>query len=310
MPSNIQNDNSPQPHPLCPHNLGNTGWQERLAKRNAEGGRYRNLDATTPANSDSSSSSSSSQQSVLFHQDPTSTPRMDRGISIETPTASFMRGERPERRRIVDTLRGPRHECTAYEDIIAPTCKCDVCDKRNEPGIMRCVDCGWQSCRPCIQQWRPRERGIGSGSDNAAARNCNYEDDNDRRSSTISAAGGHDGETESVLEGANALMQLHRETLSVLDELDNGTLTMPSEGPPSPEGRQQKQQRSDGPHYASAGPSTKAAVPLSQTDKLQIMDVSMQSGSAMGKNNDTHGRQFNTRRRANALVWNWLGTWH
>lgn len=112
-----------------------------------------------------------------------------------------------------------------------------------------------------------------------------------------------------MLEGANALMQLHRETLAVLDKLDNGTLTMPSEGPPSPEGHQQ-QQRSDGPHSAIAGPSTKAAVPLTQTDKLQMMDVSMQSGSAMDKNNDTHGRQFNTRRRANALVWNWLGTWH
>lgn len=36
MPSNIQNDNSPQPQPLCPHNPGNTGWQERLAKWNAE----------------------------------------------------------------------------------------------------------------------------------------------------------------------------------------------------------------------------------------------------------------------------------
>lgn len=39
-----------------------------------------------------------------------------------------------------------------FEDLAAHTAKCDVCDKRNTDGMVRCKPCGWQCCRRCLSE--------------------------------------------------------------------------------------------------------------------------------------------------------------
>lgn len=46
---------------------------------------------------------------------------------------------------------GQREQCSAFSDITIPTAVCDVCNRRNTDGIMRCVDCGWQVCVRCAR---------------------------------------------------------------------------------------------------------------------------------------------------------------
>lgn len=37
-----------------------------------------------------------------------------------------------------------------FADVAAHTAKCDDCDKRNRDGMSRCLACGWQCCRKCL----------------------------------------------------------------------------------------------------------------------------------------------------------------
>ncbi|CEO60678.1 hypothetical protein PMG11_05270 [Penicillium brasilianum] len=39
-----------------------------------------------------------------------------------------------------------------FEELAAHTAKCDVCDKRNTDGMVRCKPCGWQCCRQCLAE--------------------------------------------------------------------------------------------------------------------------------------------------------------
>ncbi|KAJ5380791.1 uncharacterized protein N7496_003219 [Penicillium cataractarum] len=39
-----------------------------------------------------------------------------------------------------------------FEELAAHTAKCDVCDKRNTDGMVRCKPCGWQCCRRCLAE--------------------------------------------------------------------------------------------------------------------------------------------------------------
>lgn len=43
------------------------------------------------------------------------------------------------------------HEVTVqFEDVTAHTAKCDECDQRNQDGMVRCLACGWQCCKKCL----------------------------------------------------------------------------------------------------------------------------------------------------------------
>lgn len=37
-----------------------------------------------------------------------------------------------------------------FAEVAAHTAKCDECDKRNRDGMSRCLTCGWQCCRKCL----------------------------------------------------------------------------------------------------------------------------------------------------------------
>lgn len=53
-------------------------------------------------------------------------------------------------------LKVPQRELAVqlveFEELAAHTAKCDVCDKRNTDGMVRCKPCGWQCCRRCLAE--------------------------------------------------------------------------------------------------------------------------------------------------------------
>ncbi|CAL5868754.1 uncharacterized protein PFLUO_LOCUS2981 [Penicillium psychrofluorescens] len=44
----------------------------------------------------------------------------------------------------------PEIVAVQFADVAAHTAKCDKCDRRNKNGMTRCLSCGWQCCRPCL----------------------------------------------------------------------------------------------------------------------------------------------------------------
>ncbi|KAJ5825620.1 hypothetical protein N7474_002758 [Penicillium riverlandense] len=64
---------------------------------------------------------------------------------------------RPLRPLLPGTERHPPLQSTnpelvavQFADVAAHTAKCDKCDRRNKNGMTRCLSCGWQCCRPCL----------------------------------------------------------------------------------------------------------------------------------------------------------------
>lgn len=70
-----------------------------------------------------------------------------------SPSSPFPTAQPQSQDTLAHNTRGTstttRQTITKFEAITAHTAKCDLCNRRNDAGMSRCLACGWQSCHSC-----------------------------------------------------------------------------------------------------------------------------------------------------------------
>lgn len=108
-------------------------------------------DKRSPPTPSSSRQTTITQSSESPSPKPTLPQRPEVEAESETNSSSPPPEPQPQLQSKVSNTSASttRQNITRFEAITAHTAKCDLCNRRNDAGMSRCLACGWQSCHSC-----------------------------------------------------------------------------------------------------------------------------------------------------------------